>query len=139
MAKIPDPLRELVYERARHRCEYCQTQARIVVEMHVDHIVPQAAGGQTTSDNLCLSCATCNNRKRDHQSAIDPQTNETVRLFNPRVDTWIAHFRWSDNGERVIGLNAIGRATIERLDMNLTKVVAARREWVAVGWHPPDP
>jgi hypothetical protein len=137
MAKIPEPLRELVYERAQYRCEYCQTQARIVIEMHVDHIVPQSIGGQTKSENLCLSCATCNNRKHDHQSGTDPETGEKARLFNPRTDTWREHFRWSAEGTELLGLSAIGRATIQRLDMNLAKVVAARSEWVAVGWHPP--
>lgn len=32
---------------------------------HVDHIYPQSLGGDSKSDNLCLSCATCNLAKSD--------------------------------------------------------------------------
>ncbi|MEE9149896.1 MAG: HNH endonuclease [Candidatus Tectomicrobia bacterium] len=27
--------------------------------MHVDHIIPEAAGGLTVSENLCLACCRC--------------------------------------------------------------------------------
>lgn len=47
MASIPDDLRQRVIDRARGRCEYCQAPLAIVVEMEIDHIVPQSAGGPT--------------------------------------------------------------------------------------------
>ena len=56
MADISDSLRQEVTDRARGRCEYCQTQQVIVVSMEIDHIVPESAGGETTFDNLCLAC-----------------------------------------------------------------------------------
>jgi hypothetical protein len=37
MARISDNLRQQVIERARGRCEYCQTQQIIVVAMEIDH------------------------------------------------------------------------------------------------------
>ena len=118
MAYISESLRQEVTDRARGRCEYCQTQQVIVVSMEIDHIVPESAGGETTLDNLCLACVGCNGFKLDFQSGIDPETEQEVRLFNPRVQDWHDHFRWSNNGLEVIGLSATGRATIARLRMN---------------------
>jgi hypothetical protein len=43
MAYLPRVLRQLVTERARGLCEYCQTAQAIVIEMEIDHIVPAAA------------------------------------------------------------------------------------------------
>ena len=47
MAPIPADLRQQVIERAGDRCEYCQAPLAIVVEMEIDHIVPESAGGPT--------------------------------------------------------------------------------------------
>lgn len=138
MAHIPNYLREQIVERASGRCEYCQTQQVIVVSMEIDHIVPEAAGGETKLDNLCLACVGCNGFKLAFQTGIDPETNEETSLFNPRVQDWNDHFRWSEDGLRVVGLTAIGRATIMRLRMNRQGVAASRRRWVEAGWHPPS-
>lgn len=37
----------------------------------------------------------------------------------------------------MLGLTAIGRATISRLRLNRADAVDARRHWVEAGWHPP--
>jgi hypothetical protein len=105
--------------------------------MEIDHIVPESAGGQTVSDNLCLACASCNSRKGYAQSAIDLQTNQAIPLFNPRTQIWRDHFQWNDNKTHLIGLTPTGRATIDKLQINRDVVVEARKRWVAVGWHPP--
>jgi len=65
MARVAIDIRQQVYERARKQCEYCQTQQKLVVVMQIDHVIPLAAGGKTAIDNLCLSCVSCNNSKRD--------------------------------------------------------------------------
>jgi hypothetical protein len=41
LANLSETLRRQVIERARERCEYCQTPQVIVVEMEVDHIAPE--------------------------------------------------------------------------------------------------
>lgn len=52
-AYIPAALRQQVERRARHRCEYCQTQALIIgMPLEVEHIIPVAAGGETGAANL---------------------------------------------------------------------------------------
>jgi hypothetical protein len=139
MAYLSEKLRRQVIERARERCEYCQTPQVIVVEMEVDHITPEVAGGQTTLDNLCLACISCNGFKLDYQTGLDPETGGEVSLFNPRTQLWADHFAWSEDGTRVLGRTAIGRATVERLRMNRERLVKARQLWVQAGWHPPKP
>src|SRR5215813_13682101 len=44
MAYISRALRQLVTERAGRLCEYCHTAQAIVIEMEIDHIVPEVAG-----------------------------------------------------------------------------------------------
>jgi hypothetical protein len=137
MVSIPRALRHQVIERAKGLCEYCQTAQAIVIEMEVDHVLPQSVGGLTTEANLCLACATCNRFKSNHQTEIDPETGQPAALFNPRTQTWSEHFAWSADGTHLIGRTPAGRATIERLKINRDIVVRARALWVQAGWHPP--
>ena len=95
MASVAVGIRQRVYDRAKGQCEYCQTQQKLVVTMQIDHIIPLAAGGESALDNLCLSCVSCNNNKRDFQFGIDPNTGMDARLFHPRRQRWASHFRWS--------------------------------------------
>src|SRR5262249_49939551 len=131
-------LRELVVERAGHRCEYCQTQAGpTAMPMEVDHIIPLAMQGLTDETNLCLACTYCNDAKNDRIVGLDAESGRYVALFNPRSQKWKDHFEWSDDGEHIIGLSAIGRATVLTLNLNRPELVRGRRVWVRVGWHPP--
>jgi len=137
VAYIAPSLRQQVTERAHGRCEYCLTAQAIVVEMEIDHVVPESAGGSTEADNLCLTCVGCNGFKLAFREGIDPETGEQAPLFNPRADQWMDHFRWSEDGTHVLGLTAVGRATVVRLRMNRRRMVEARKLWVQAGWHPP--
>ncbi len=138
MVRIPIRLREQIIERALGRCEYCQTQQTIVVSMEIDHIVPESAEGKTVPENLCLACVGCNGFKQHFQVGTDPETAVETSLFNPRNQDWNGHFRWSNDKTQVIGLTAVGRATIVRLRMNRDLVVKSRRRWLVAGWHPPS-
>jgi hypothetical protein len=86
-----------------------------------------------------LACRRCNEFKGQATTARDPLTNQIVPLFHPRTQTWSEHFAWDASGTRVIGLTATGRATVIALNMNNAVIVDARRRWVSVGWHPPEP
>ncbi|MDQ3812918.1 MAG: hypothetical protein M3347_03095 [Armatimonadota bacterium] len=68
---------------------------------------------------------------------FDPRTNALVRLFNPRLDVWHEHFRWSPTATLIIGRAAIGRATVIALRLNRPTLVRARRLWARHGLHPP--
>jgi hypothetical protein len=102
--------------------------------MHIEHIDPD--GGDDLS-NLCLACATCNQSKGISTSAIDPLTKVVVPLFNPRQQEWAQHFSWDDELVWLQGTTPTGRATVERLRMNIDRVVIARRVWIRAGVHPP--
>jgi len=43
---------------------------------------------------------------------------QIVVLFNPRLDNWQDHFRWSHDCTRIIGHTAFGRATLKALRLN---------------------
>ena len=121
-----------------HRCAYCQTnQSNSGYPMVIDHIIPLSKGGVTEFDNLCFACHRCNLFKHATTELEDPLTGEVVPLFNPRQQNWADHFSWADNGIHLLGLTAIGRATIIALNMNNAVILDARRNWVRVGWHPP--
>ena len=138
MAYISHEMRQRVADAARHRCGYCQTQEAVVgMSLEIEHIIPEAAGGDSEEANLWLSCPRCNRCKGAQTHASDPQTGRVVPLFNPRVQAWKEHFSWDQEGLYVIGLTAIGRATIQALRMNNPFVVYSRQVWIDWGWHPP--
>lgn len=137
-AYIPESLRKQIATTDRQRCCYCLTsEANSGIPMTHDHIQPRSKSGETTFENVCLACRSCNEFKADSTEAIDPLTGETVSLFNPRLQTWSDHFTWSPDGTKVEGLTAIGRATIICLRMNNPVIVVARKRWAVSGWHPP--
>jgi 5-methylcytosine-specific restriction endonuclease McrA len=63
------------------------------MELEVDHIVPESAGGQTLADNLCVACSHCNKFKGNTQTIVDPITQQLIALFNPRTQVWGDHFQ----------------------------------------------
>jgi len=106
--------------------------------MHVEHIIPQAAGGPSTEENLWLACPLCNGHKGTQTHGTDPESGEQVPLFNPRRQDWHGHFCWSEDGTLIVGRTACGRATVVALRLNNKHLVRARRRWVMAGWHPPE-
>lgn len=136
---IPVAMRRVIAARANGRCEYCVCPKAFATERFaVEHIVPRSVGGETTLDNLAWSCIGCNGHKSSKQQALDPQTQTFVALFDPRQQRWSEHFAWSDDGTKVVGLTACGRATIVALKLNRFGVVNLRRLLVGAGVHPPD-
>jgi hypothetical protein len=133
---IPAALRRLVIQRSGDRCEYCGlSQAGQVATFHIDHIIPEIAGGATTAENLALACVSCSLRKGARQLLKDPETGEVVPVFNPRQQIWKEHFGWK--GVEVVGLTAVGRATIEALSLNRPIMLAIRGEEAFFNRHPP--
>jgi hypothetical protein len=57
--------RQNVYLRDRNICQFCGRKFRSD-DMNMDHVIPKSKGGQTTWENIVLSCVPCNNRKKDH-------------------------------------------------------------------------
>jgi HNH endonuclease len=125
----------IVAARANRVCEYCDAPEIISnVAFEVDHTTPLSKGGTDDLENLALCCRICNLRKSDHTTAIDPLTQSTVPLFNPRQHTWSEHFAKSSTSPYlIIGKTPIGRASIARLALNSSLQVRAREFWVSLG------
>jgi len=83
---------------------------------HVEHVLPKARGGTSEFTNLAWCCPSCNLHKSDRIEATDPQENQIVSLFNPRLSSWSEHFQWK--GYEIIGISPIGRASVLLLDFN---------------------
>ncbi|OGO39931.1 MAG: HNH endonuclease [Chloroflexi bacterium RBG_16_57_9] len=138
--RIPARVERRVRAVARHRCGYCLSpQHLIMARLEIEHIIPLAKGGSDDVSNLWLACPICNRHKSDKINAIDPETGHTVSIFNPRTQNWFEHFRWSQDGLRIIGLTPVGRATVTTLHLsNDPDVLEVRSYWVLAGWHPPE-
>lgn len=58
--RIPRLLRQRVVAASEGRCAYGHTLTAITgARPVIDHIVPEAAGGQTVWENLCVACHAC--------------------------------------------------------------------------------
>jgi hypothetical protein len=138
--RIPTYVESRVRAAARNRCGYCLSPQRLVMaRLEIEHIVPLSQGGSDAESNLWLACPLCNRYKGDKTTAIDPETGEVVPLFNPRAQVWSEHFRWSEDGLRIIGLTPIGRATVATLHLSDDPdALEVRSYWVLAGWHPPE-
>lgn len=139
MATLPEALRQQVFLRAQYRCEYCQTARRLIgMPLVVDHITAQARGGNDDLVNLCGACYRCNEFKGPRTHVQDPVTNALVPLYHPRTELWTDHFRWANGGTHIVGITAIGRATVIALRLNNDHIVESRALWILYGWHPPQ-
>lgn len=103
------------------------SQAGQEAAFHVDHVIPRKSGGETTLSNLALACVSCSLRKGAALTVQDPETGESIRVFNPREQDWDEHFHLTGSFE-IVGLTATGRATAARLLMNRPLAVEIRRE-----------
>ncbi len=136
---ISEKLRSQIENDAGHRCGYCLSDETLTgIPLSVEHLIPEALGGETTRANLWLACRPCNEYKGTQTQADDPETGKTVSLFHPRKQVWSEHFCWSGDGSLIIGKTPTGRATVIALRLNRTLLVKARKRWVMVGWHPPN-
>jgi HNH endonuclease len=136
VTSIPVALRRLVIQRSGDRCEYCGlSQAGQVATFHLDHICPEVLGGETTADNLALACVSCSLRKGARQLIMDPVTDQMVSIFHPRQQIWKEHFEWMDTN--IVGLTAVGRATIAALSLNRLVMLNIRAEEKVFDRHPP--
>ncbi len=83
---------------------------------HIEHIIARQHRGPTTEANLALACPGCNLYKGTNLFSLDPDTNQPMRLFDPRKDHWEDHFR--RDGPRIIGLTDVRRTTAWLLQFN---------------------
>jgi hypothetical protein len=142
---ISESLRRQIRDRAQGLCEYCHSQERVCANRFtIEHVKPRSLGGLDHLNNLALACRRCNERRSNFLDGLDPVSGKLMPLFNPRQDRWIDHFAWATDSRVIVGLTPIGRATIQRLDMNDDRypeddsIRSARQLWQKIGIHPPN-
>jgi len=125
---VTERLRQAVRKRARDRCEYCQIEQGDIpfLKHQIEHVIPKQHKGRDELPNLALACYRCNKFKGPNLTAFDPRSGKLVRLFNPRTLRWSNHF--SVRAVLILGRTAVGRATVELLQMNASKRQSLRRE-----------
>ncbi|BAY66645.1 hypothetical protein NIES22_68780 (plasmid) [Calothrix brevissima NIES-22] len=132
---ISTELRKLVISRASGRCEYCLIHQDYSIYTHeVDHIIAVKHGGETASENLALSCLSCNRHKGSDFATIDAATGEIVPLFNPRRQIWDEHFYFDK--ARIEGKTQIGKATAKLLQFNIPNRVLQRQVLMSQQQYP---
>jgi len=128
----------LVRQRAFFCCEYCQSLEDFSPQtFSMEHIIPINLNGNSTLDNLALSCQTCNNHKYNKIEVLDNETQQLIPLFNPRKDNWTDHFQWNENFTLVLSLTGIGKVTIKTLNLNRPNLLNFRFAVALAGEHPP--
>lgn len=138
-SRIGDRQRKAVVGRAQGVCEYCRSPMAVSTQPYsVEHIVPQARGGEDSLDNLALACQGCNGHKYIKTHVEDPVTRKMVPLFHPRHQHWKEHFVWSHDFLLILGRTPIGRATVQALRLNRKGVVNLRQLLWGAGLHPPS-
>jgi 5-methylcytosine-specific restriction endonuclease McrA len=136
MSKISEKLKNKIRQQAKNRCGYCLLpQSLNPTILEIEHLLATANSGTDAEENLWLACRLCNGYKGVQTTAIDPQTNQSIALFNPRTQDWNKHFKW--NEEKIIGKTACGRATIQALKLNNEIILPVRKKWILAGWFPP--
>jgi hypothetical protein len=118
-------------------CEYCLIhEDDCLFILQIDHIISVKHGGATTLENLALACIFCNRQKGSDVGTIVAGGGFT-RFFNPRTDSWAAHFRLA--GAVIEPLTSMGEATARILRFNDAERVTEREELVAQGRYPALP
>jgi 5-methylcytosine-specific restriction endonuclease McrA len=132
---ISTALRQLVFERAEGRCEYCLLPQAMTAHKHEpDHIVPRQHDGETIVENLALACARCNRYKGYNVGSFDSETGDLVPFYNPRTQEWSAHFRLE--GATIQPLTPAGRVTAKMLHLNDADRVEERQQLIEVNLYP---
>lgn len=133
---ISSEQRRLIRERAGGCCEYCHVaEDERLSRFQIDHIIPLKHNGKDEIDNLCLACLKCNGYKGPNAAALDPDSGEATRFYDPRRQRWEEHFQVNADAS-ITGLTPEGRATILVLRMNERSRIQSRQLSMALGDYP---
>ncbi|MDE2815910.1 MAG: HNH endonuclease [Chloroflexota bacterium] len=86
----PRLVRQEVFRRDSHTCQYCGVQTR---ELTIDHVLPRHRGGGHTWENLVSACKDCNHRKGG-KTAEEARMRLLARPGKPRLNGYLAHLRY---------------------------------------------
>ncbi|MCZ2099098.1 MAG: HNH endonuclease [Anaerolineae bacterium] len=132
---ISAELRRLVAERAEGCCEYCLIPEADTYAIHeIDHVFAEKHGGETTEENLCLSCWICNRLKGTDLCSLDLLNGQITPLFHPRRDQWADHFRL--DGATIVPVTPQTRVTVRLLQLNRQQRINERQILIDLGDYP---
>jgi len=133
---VTNEQRQIIRAAAGQCCEYCRVpEDDRFARFQIDHIIPLKHGGKDTVENLCLACLKCNGFKGPNVAALDPDTGDATKLFNPRRQHWEDHFRINEDAT-LTGLTPEGRATLIVLRINEDRRVQNRQLLMRLGEYP---
>ena len=78
----PKFCRRSILLRDRYRCQYCGERFESE-DLTFDHVIPRAAGGQTTWTNILSACVDCNTAKRDQPANYSGKKGSPLRPLKP--------------------------------------------------------
>ena len=93
--------------------------------MQIEHIVARKRLGSDALENLALACIDCNLCKSSNLAGLDPLSGVLTELFHPRRQVWSDHFQ--RQGPLIVGVTAIGRTTVQVLQMNSDEQISLRQ------------
>jgi HNH endonuclease len=130
---ISEKLREIIASRSNFKCEYCLIpEFFLATNFHIDHIRSRKHGGKTILENLAYSCPHCNQFKgTDIASFINNDSDQIIRFFHPRTDIWSEHFQVEEGV--ILGITAIGQATLTILNFNQIERIILRKNLIEIG------
>jgi HNH endonuclease len=135
---IPISVQRAVIKLSNGYCEYCLYPENYASDFfHFDHIIPLSKGGKSELLNIARSCGRCNGFKSQNIYHFDPLSGLSCPIFNPRKSLWVEHFQWSEDDLLILGQTAVGRATVELLQLNRQSVINLRQLLINSGLHPP--
>lgn len=90
-----NPNYPFVAKRAGHKCEYCLApESAFNFLFEIDHFVPGSVGGSDDSENLVLSCRSCNSYKAFHQlGLVSGEIEEGCSILAPTYGTNISAWK----------------------------------------------
>jgi len=117
------PLKAHLTVEAHGKCIYCESKITHVYFGDVEHIKPKSEfpAERLDLENLALTCARCNNAKREFWDAIFPLLNPYED--NPDEELLLLGFMIARRPGR-----PRARLTIERLKLNRTELLERRKE-----------
>lgn len=131
MTYVSAELRRQVTESAS---DCCLSQEDYPFTFHMEHVISEKHGDETTLQNLALSCPTCNRFKGSDIAGADSKTGEAVFLFNPKLQDWHEHFNL--NGIIIESSTPEGRLTIRLLQLNHPDRLESRKLLIEANRYP---
>ena len=80
--RIPDELRQAVFERDNYTCQYC---GNVGGDLEIEHIIPVSKGGNNDIRNLVTACRACN-RAKGHRMLTHQELQEIADKINSSLD-----------------------------------------------------